>query len=273
MPNKFFNKINPLHQEKFNQFYKKLQAFEISEDSHVLLEKVDVKKPILFLAATHGDESIGIEVLKDLGKSADFDWLIANEKALELNQRFVDCDLNRAGPGNSRSEKHEERRAAEIIKQAKNYNSIIDLHGSKVDTGLFIILTKLSFNDLMLALQFNIKNIVIWLPSTTRDFGPLVEFIEPAIEIEAGPKNDPGVARELKKIIKEFCGNYSRPITKENLAGKNIYFVNGKLEKCDRQLKDFELTKIDDEEFYPLLAGEYEIACYKMIKVHWTPNT
>jgi len=258
--------------KQYGDLWRQLSEFTASGQSYSLPEKAEAKKPILFLTATHGDEPIGLDVLRKLEQSPDYDWLIANEKALELNQRFVDCDLNRSGPGNPNSEKYEERRAAEIIEQAKKYNLTIDLHGSKADTGIFIILTKLSFNDLMLALQFNIHNIVIWLPSTEREYGPLVEFIEPAIEIEAGPKNDPEIKQKLKKIIQEFCKNYRQSITKESLAGKNIYFVNGKLEKCGQQLKDFELTKIGGEEFYPLLAGEYGLGCYKMIKVRGTQD-
>ena len=55
---------------------------------------------------------------------------------------------------------------------------------------------------------------------------------------------------------------------------QEIFYVYDKLMSTELKkkkifLKDFKLTKLNNEAFYPLLTGQYKkdgIACYKMIK-------
>jgi len=254
-------------QKEFEQFQQKLNVFVDSSEQHVLPVKNGIKKDILFLGATHGDEKVGVKALQRLEESNKFDWLLANEEAYKEGKRFLEIDMNRAAPGNIDSEKYEERRVAEILRKFNSYNYVVDIHGTVANSGLFIILTKLSFDDLLLALQFDIPNIVIWLPKEKKATGPLVEFAQPGIEIECGPKESEAVTEELTEKLKTFLNNYNEPITKDNLKGKSIFWVEGKIEKSSVPLKDFELTKVEGEEFYPLLVGEYGISCYKMTKI------
>ena len=261
------DKVLPIYKYKFELLVNEIEQLRAGGDSFILPQK-PVDRDVLFFTAVHGDEKIGVDVMRKIEQSQEIDWLIANDKALDANKRFINVDMNRAGPGNPNSEKHEERRAAEIIAKAQEFNYMVDLHGSKSDTGLFVIITKPSFVDLLLALQFKIANIVFWLPSEKRPTGPLVEFLEPAIEIEAGPKDSSSVQAELQEKIQYFLQNYTNQITKENLQGKNIFWVYGKHEKMDPKLINFEEVELDGEKFYPLLVGEYDFACYKMFKVN-----
>jgi len=260
--------IPPFYQKDFSNFQNKLNSFLNSDDQYFLPQKNGTKKDILFLGATHGDEKIGVDVLQSLASNKSFDWLLANEKAFATNKRFIDVDMNRRAPGDINAEQYESQRAAELIRQFKNYNYIVDIHGSVANSGLFIIMTKLSFDDLLLALQFDIPNIVIWLPKEQKATGPLVQFANPGIEIECGPKDSKKLRIELKQILDGFVTNYGKGIDKNNLKSKNIFWVYGKLENNKEKLVDFQKTIIDDEEFYPLLVGEYGIGCYKMIKIH-----
>jgi len=263
------NQIPQFYQKDFSNFQNKLNSFLNSNDQHFLPQKNGTKKDILFLGATHGDEKIGVDVLQTLPANKNFDWILANEKAFAANKRFIDVDMNRNAPGNINSELYEEKRAAELVRQFKNYNYVVDIHGSVANSGLFIILTKLVFDDLLLALQFDIPNIVIWLPKEQKATGPLVQFANPGIEIECGPKDSEKLRIILKQILDDFVTNYCKGIDKNNLKNKNIFWVYGKLENNKEKLVDFQKTVINDEEFYPLLVGEYGIGCYKMTKVFW----
>ena len=112
-----------------------------------------LNKKILFIAAVHGDEKIGVEAINKIQKtklSEKFDSLIANQKALAQNKRFIDSDLNRIFPGNVNGN-YEEKRAKEITKIAKNYDFVIDLHGTISNTGIFIIIPKFTLANLLLA--------------------------------------------------------------------------------------------------------------------------
>lgn len=255
--------INPIYQEAFNDFRAKAQALVNAEDIFVLPQRAGVRKDVLFLAGTHGDEPVGLELMGSLGEGKNDDWLVANEKAVALNKRFVDCDLNRSAPGALVSDKYEERRAAELLLKAKSYNYVVDVHNHSLETRTFIILTKPSFADLLLAAQFDINDIVVWLPSEKRATGPLTEFAEPAIEIEANR----GDTVRLVVVLKKFLGQYALPITKNNLIGKNIYWVYGKRFEPLVGARDFEVARDGEEEFYPLMTGQYHgIGCYKMMK-------
>ncbi len=64
---------------------------------------------ILFITSTHGHEQAGTGVLQQLEKEFPkteygYDWIIGNEQAYKLNQRFTEQDLNRSAPGDSKSD-------------------------------------------------------------------------------------------------------------------------------------------------------------------------
>jgi len=258
------DKINPIYLNSFNDFRAQAQALVAMENLFMLPQKAGTKKDVLFLAGTHGDEPVGLALMRFFGEGKDHDWLVANEKAVALNRRFVDCDLNRSAPGAIGSDKYEERRAAEILLKAKSYNYVVDVHNHTLTTRTFIILTKPSFEDLLLAAQFDINDIVVWLPSEKRANSPLTEFVEPAIEIEANR----GDGERLIVSLKKFLGQYESPITKNNLIGKNIYWVYGKRFEPLAGRRDFEVAHLDGEEFYPLMCGQYPgLGCYKMIRL------
>lgn len=171
------------------------------------------KKEILFIAATHGDEPIGVEVIKQIQKTKlnqKFDSIIANPKALLQNKRFIDSDLNRIFPGKINGD-YEERRAQKIIKIAKNYRFAVDLHGTISNTGIFIIIPKFTLSNLFLALRFNIKKIVIWQKSKETT-GSLSCFINSCIEIESGLRDNPKIKKQLKNILIQFLKNQNKII-------------------------------------------------------------
>ncbi len=232
-----------------------------------------MKNKILIITQTHGDECIGTEVMKKLksGLNKKFRWVIANKKADFKSKRFIKFDMNRIAPGNIKSKNYEQRRVAEIISLSKKYAYTIDIHGTEAISGIFIIVTKPTIQNILFALSLPIKNVVIWSP---RDIGgPITKFVPCGLEIECGPqalektKNYLFVA--LKKIEKQGI-DYGRI----NFRAKNIFKVYGKLLKnkiaAKSNLKDFKQAIISKEIFYPLLCNRYAgVSCYKMEKVNF----
>ncbi len=230
-------------------------------------------KKILFITATHGDEKLGVEILKDLNNKdlgSEFDSIIGNPKALQENKRFIEDDLNRIFPG-KKTGNYEERRAVEIISVAKKYDWVIDIHGSVSPTGIFVIVTKFNLANMLLALRFDIKRIVIWAdaPECT---GSLSTFMPAGIEIESGYRDDPLIKKDLVKKLKKFLMNLDKNYnTIEELKKKEIYYYTGKLKKSDCQkpasLQNWK--KIND--YYPLFVdGQYsELWCYKFKKLEF----
>lgn len=87
---------------------------------------------ILVIGGMHGNETLGLKVVKLFQDNPvkDVNVLLANEKAIEKNCRFVIQDLNRSFPGDSKSTKYESKRASEIFKQTKKYDIVLDFHNT-----------------------------------------------------------------------------------------------------------------------------------------------
>ncbi|MDD3486756.1 MAG: succinylglutamate desuccinylase/aspartoacylase family protein [Candidatus Moranbacteria bacterium] len=233
-------------------------------------------KKILLIAATHGNERIGIEVINRLAKQkldVFFDFLVANPKALEKNVRFVDIDLNRSYPGKQKSKKYEERLAAKNIKLAKKYKYVIDLHEASSGTEDFIIIPRHRLNTAFPLDPINLGTVLIW-PDPK---GPLGSCLKNTIELEFGMKG-----KNRKIIINRavsVVGNFILSLddlngrkTAGNRKRKEIFEVYGKMNlqeaaKYRVEFQDFKKVKIKDELFYPLLVDQYKdlgIAFYKM---------
>ena len=232
-----------------------------------------MKKKILLIAATHGDEKIGIEVinnLKDKGLNKYFDCLIANTMALDKNVRFVEVDLNRSYPGSRESLLYEERRAYENLILAQNYRYVIDIHEASQGINNFIIVPKERLSESFPIDLIDMGTVLLW-PDPK---GPLGQVVENAIELEFGMKNRnrKKVILKAENVIKNFIKYVYGQKPKERSVPKKLYYVYGKLMQSEfngdiSQIKDFKKAEINSEQFYPLLVGQYlksGIICYKM---------
>ncbi|PIZ76826.1 MAG: hypothetical protein COY04_01100 [Parcubacteria group bacterium CG_4_10_14_0_2_um_filter_7_35_8] len=233
---------------------------------------------VLFLTAVHGDEKIGVDIMRKLeekGLSDKISWLIANRIAYKRNTRFIDVDLNRVAPGKKGDRQYEFRCAYELLKIAKNYQYVIDIHGTDSRTGVFTIVTNPTIENLVLAISLPIKNVVLWAGSRLDKFGPISRFVRSGVEIECGPQNSDMIKRQLYEIIKNIV-QQGIVFDAKSVAEKTYYEIYGRLEcKIDsevgyKKLKDFELANINGEKFYPLFVGQYKNRiCYKMRKMNF----
>lgn len=87
---------------------------------------------ILVIGGMHGNEPLGIEVVKLLRQKPlqNVDAVLANNLAIEANSRFVQQDLNRLFPGNGMSDDYESKRAAQLLTLAKQYDIVLDFHNT-----------------------------------------------------------------------------------------------------------------------------------------------
>lgn len=86
---------------------------------------------ILVIGGMHGNETLGLEVVRLFKKSpvVDVDVVVANENAANANVRFTGKDLNRSFPGNSNAA-YEDKRAQELLELAKQYDFVLDFHNT-----------------------------------------------------------------------------------------------------------------------------------------------
>ena len=223
-----------------------------------------MKNNILLIGATHGDEPVGVRALSTLEKQrSDFDWIIGNEFAYKQQTRCFEGDLNRSAPGDVNSIQYAERRAAEILSLSKSYEVTIDIHGTFQDTGIFLIITNSSKENLALAKKLDVKRVVVWPSFSSELSGPMSEYFSCGLEIECGKKESPETQRELEHILNAFLDATPVAVTQE------VYEVYGSSSTVTEfPLKEFEEVTVDGETFFPLLVGAYTgmngIVCYKM---------
>jgi succinylglutamate desuccinylase len=230
-----------------------------------------MKNKILLIVATHGDEKIGLEIVKILKNKKlgrYFDFLIGNPKALKKNLRFIEVDLNRSYPGKKSSLLYEERTAFKNLSFAKEYQYVLDIHEASQGINDFIIIPKERLPKLFPVNLINLGTILIW-PNPK---GPMSQMLENAVELEFGMKNRSRktVIKAAERVVRQFIKSIYLTRRKENK--QKLYYVYGKLFLKDfigpiEKLRDFRKTMVNGETFRPLLVGQYlrnGIICYKM---------
>lgn len=82
---------------------------------------------VAVIGGIHGDEPCGVRAIERFRSGARIDTvqrpvklIIANERALEANVRYIEGDLNRSFPGNPESELYEERLAFDLYQEIKD---------------------------------------------------------------------------------------------------------------------------------------------------------
>lgn len=232
-------------------------------------------KKILFITALHGNESLGVEIMKRIEDTLpptenNYEWLIGNPEAYKQNVRFTQDDLNRVAPGSSNSNSYEERRAAELVELSKKYSFAIDIHGTSAKSGIFVLITNPTLENLVLAASLPIKNVVVWAANSSKEKGPVTQYLNcPAVEIECGPKTDPNIHIQLQEAITEIVKNKGKNLDYlfANIKKQQYFSVCGSIENIDTsRMKEFQETEVQGEKFYPLLINSYKQGSIRKIQ-------
>lgn len=104
---------------------------------------------VAVVGGIHGDEPSGQRVVErleemDLPLTGTVKLIVANERALEANVRYTECDLNRSFPGDPNGEQYEQRLAADVYAELEDVSAVLALHTSHSLPPPFAIFSKMN---------------------------------------------------------------------------------------------------------------------------------
>jgi predicted deacylase len=197
----------------------------------------------------HGDETAGKKAVERLlDSSLNFQkgikFVLANEKAFNQGERFIDTDLNRSFPGNPESENYEERLADQLMQELKDMK-VLDLHETSSQPTPFSLFTWKDEETVELLRYTGIERAVeiSYTPGCgINNYG--------SIEVETGPKGSKESVDQCFKILKNFLINTGVLEGEAKISKPEIYSVYSTEE---RPAGDWE---VQVENFRPVEEGE-----------------
>ena len=180
------------------------------------------KPELVIVGSLHGDEPAGKNAIQRLLEdNHDFrkpvKFIIANEKALEKGERYVDSDLNSSFPGKENSDHHEERLAREIADEIKD-KKVLDIHTTHSTKKPFATMKDTSDDSMDFISSANVEN-AVYFPE---DSGTMIQQSETGIIVETGPQGTEKAEEDAYKVLKNF------------LACQGV--IDGECERSDPQL-------------------------------------
>jgi len=218
------------------------------------------------VACMHGDEKCGKHAIErffesnlDLQRPVRF--VIANEKAMEDGERYLDADLNRCFPGDAESNVHEEKIAAELMEELEGLN-VLTMHSMKDFEEMFCLVNTLD-EDLVMA------------PGVGKavDVSPLgkdsIEKYLDAVSVEAGPIGTEQAAENSYQVLLNFLSYFeaidlqgSRETPEifemyESVPGNYEFLAENFIlvEEGEKYAENYEEELRAEEPFYPILMS------------------
>ncbi len=231
-----------------------------------VMEKGPGKPEIAVVAAVHGDEPCGkkaienfLESDQELEKAVKF--VVANEEALEKGERFIDTDLNRTFPGDSSSEEHEERLAAELLEELEGLKILV-LHSMKEFEEVFSLVNGIEEGLLKAP---GVEKAVNVRPL---DEGSIEKFLD-AVSVETGEKGSEEAVENSYEVMENFLAYFDAvdreidPVRPEifemyeEVPGDYDFLAENfrKVEEGEKFAKNQEEELVAEEAFYPILMS------------------
>jgi predicted deacylase len=194
------------------------------------------------VGSLHGDEPAGKNAIEQvLDEGLEFkrpvQFIIANERALEKDMRYTECDLNRVFPGDDESDCFEERLAAEIMDLVDD-TKVLDLHTTHSYPQPFATFSNLNDTTRDLLRSTGVKN-AVYFPEYT---GTLNEKLD-GVVVEAGYQKTSQAEANAVGVIKNF------------LAAQGV--IDG----------NFETSEPDIFRYYETVEGDWEFTAENFKKV------
>ncbi len=210
---------------------------------------------LVVVGSVHGDEPAGRKAInKLLEQEFEFrnpvKFIIANEEALEENERYLEADLNSSFPGDSGSEKHEERLASELEEHVRG-KKVLDLHTTHSSSEPFATLKDVTDEGLKMLESTAVDN-AVYFPGSS---GVLIESADTGIIIETGIQGTEKAAEDSYKVLKNFLACEGVIRGECSLSDPDIFKYTETVEG-DWEFKAENFQKVEEGQIFAERDGE-----------------
>lgn len=159
---------------------------------------------VAVVGGVHGDEPCGVHAIERLvAEDPDVErpvkLIVANEEALEREQRYVDEDLNRAFPGDPDAESRESRLAYDLARELRECTTL-SLHSTQSYDEPFALVDGIDAVARSICPHLPIEHVVDTGPFAE---GRLIAFPH-TIEVECGLQGTEAAAENAYWIVRGF---------------------------------------------------------------------
>lgn len=224
---------------------------------------------IAVVGSIHGDEPCGRKAIERFLKS-DYEvqkpvkFIIANEKALEKNERFLDVDLNRSFPGDPESEFHEERLASKISEEVEGMK-LLDIHSTRSQPTPYTVFGQVSDEKLGISRSTGVGNACSFPESSNS----LNDYMD-GVVVEVGPQGTEKATEQAYEVLLNFLAaedvideefEKSDPLVvekTETVEGGSWQFMGTNFERVEKGAVFAEhgtTQLVSTEGFYPVLMS------------------
>jgi succinylglutamate desuccinylase len=164
----------------------------------------DGEPEVAIVGAIHGDEPCGVVAVEALLEAEPpverpVKLIVANERALDRDVRYVDEDLNRAFPGSQDAETHEGRLAHELLSEIRGCE-ILSLHSTQSHPDPFALVAELDGHARSICPYLPIEAVV---ETAGYSGGRLISYPD-VIELECGHQGSAVAADNAERLAREF---------------------------------------------------------------------
>ncbi|MFQ3308567.1 MAG: succinylglutamate desuccinylase [Candidatus Nanohaloarchaea archaeon] len=222
------------------------------------------------IGSLHGDEPAGMKAIeKILQTDIEFlkpvKFIIANEEALEEEERYLKTDINRSFPGNPESNIHEERLAAELLEEIGD-TKVLDIHTTHSYPEPFAVIKSTEDEVIELVNACNVEN-AVYFPTQS---GNIQEFVT-GVTIETGYQRTEKAAENAVDTIKNFLA-YHGAIDQDYSTSEPRIFEYTETVEGDWTFKAENFQKVKKGEVYAEKDGESLVADHDFYPVLMSTN-
>jgi len=161
---------------------------------------------VAVVGAIHGDEPCGAAAVHRLREELDdgdversVSLILANERALDAGERYLETDLNRSFPGDPNADAHETRLAHDLAREIRGA-TVLALHSTRSYAGPFAVVDSVSEVARSVAPRLPIDALVETGENTD---GRLIEYPH-TVEVECGLQGSDAAAENAYWLARSF---------------------------------------------------------------------